>query len=242
MLIPWSGGVDSTVILYDALTWWYGSRDTEWSSYEGPNRKYELTKDDLVPRAITFECNQFSQKQEEMQTKARDKLQKVFKSKKWDFEHKTFKIDTSDSYNINGTFPQPVMWLATASLFVMDKEPLLVGWVKGDCAMNYLSEFRELWRLLTSLNGKKSELVTPLVEFSKYEVARRAKDLKILNKCWYCELPTETGKACGACDCCLTMIGAKAIMDSQDKVRAKQQRHMSKYSKAVSDLKDAVEV
>jgi len=235
MLIPWSGGIDSSLILYDALYWWYGTKDVTWS-VPGHHDNYIFKRKDGRPRTIAMECTQIDSNQEEMQTKSRDKLMRFFKRKKWDFDHTTIQIPTNDHVSISGSFPQPIMWLTQAALYVRDEEPLLMGWIRGDDATARWCEFRDLWRMLTNINGKRSELILPLHTYRKYHVVERAKDLGILSKCWYCENPKDNGRPCQQCDCCLTMIGTQAILDHQKKTLNTSDDKISRACQELSSL------
>lgn len=215
MLIPWSGGLDSTLVLYYALDYWY-NRDKIWKINNGFN-EFIASESWQAPRTISIESNQINERQQILQKKSRDKLISFFNKKGWHFTHDEFKIDTNGMSNgINGQFCQPIMWITQCSLFVKE-EPLLMGWIRGDDASHYLDKFYETWKLLTKLNGKNSDLVLPLFEFRKYDIIKECKLKGILNKCWYCENPTIKNKSCNKCECCLTMMSANMIRSHLDK-------------------------
>lgn len=217
MLILWSGGLDSSLVLYYALEWWHGPQSTNWKINDRYNCEYECSEKDKKPWTLTIESNQLDSKQQELQKISRNKLTKFFKSKKWDFEQKT--INLNDTVYC-GTFPQPLMWLTQAALCIKDEEPLMVGWIRGDDATSHLHELQKLWKILIKLNGKRSKLITPLRFDTKYDVLREIRNKKIENKCWYCESPTDKNRPCGKCIPCLNMIGAKAILDKTNQKNA----------------------
>ena len=204
MLIPWSGGLDSTLTLYYALKYWYNRGNNSWIIY---NKRKKFIASDMwmEPRTISIECNQIDKNQQIMQKKSRDRLIKFFNKKGWNFVHNEFNFDTSSIVGgINGQFCQPVIWLTLCSLFVRN-EPVLMGWIRGDDASHYYDDYSQIWKSLTSVNGKESDLILPLFEYRKYHIIEECKKLNLLNKCWYCESPVNN-KPCKKCDSCLTMM------------------------------------
>lgn len=207
-LIMWSGGLDSSLLLTWVLKHWYGGA----KNWEGSK---ELTKKDLTPRTIAIENSQLGEQFLEKQEKSRNKLKRKFDRKNWPFNHVTLNVNSEGEYR--GTHPQPIMWLSQASLIIENNEPLFIGWIRGDDATAKLSEYKKLWKYLTKLNGKKSKLCAPLSMCYKYEIIKEAKKENIYKDCWWCEHPTKNGRRCKGCPCCLTMIGAEAILEQTEK-------------------------
>lgn len=168
------------------------------------------------PRAITIENGQMYEGFQKKQEQAREKLKKKFKRKGWEFEHKIIKIDSDGTYD--GGLPQPVIWITQAALAIGKDEQLFLGWIKGDDATANLCRIKQIWELLIELNDKgKATLHLPLQFAKKHEIIGWCKENKIYSNCWWCENPTEQGRKCGQCDCCLAMVAAEAILAQKAK-------------------------
>ena len=213
-LVAWSGGLDSSILIYDVLSNWFGD-DKYWG-------EYELKKEYRSPRTFSIESPQFNDLQMIKQKQSRDKQIAFYKKKNWNFKHHNININ----YNglINGAFPQPLMFLQVASMIIENEEPLFLGWIRQDDATKNLDYFSDLWDKMTKINGKTCPLFIPYNFFKKSEIINSAKSKGIFNKSWWCEMPIKTKrgtiKACLECNSCLDMVGANAIISHQNKIKS----------------------
>lgn len=78
-----------------------------------------------------------------------------------------------------------------------------------DCRPEFIEAFEALANLATkaSIEGIRFQIHTPLIEFSKSEIIRKAVDFGIdLSFTHSCYDPTPEGLACGECDSCLLRL------------------------------------
>jgi 7-cyano-7-deazaguanine synthase len=78
-----------------------------------------------------------------------------------------------------------------------------------DCRPEFIEAFETLANLGTKagIEGRRFQIHTPLIKFSKAEIIRRAVELGVdLSLTHSCYEPTPEGLACGECDSCLLRL------------------------------------
>jgi 7-cyano-7-deazaguanine synthase len=78
-----------------------------------------------------------------------------------------------------------------------------------DCRPEFIEAFENLAKLGTKagVEGKRFQIHTPLIKFSKAEIIRKAVELGVdLSLTHSCYDPTPEGVACGECDSCLLRL------------------------------------
>src|SRR6267378_7245057 len=78
-----------------------------------------------------------------------------------------------------------------------------------DCRPEYIEAFETLANLATKagVEGRRFQIHTPLIKFSKADIVRKAVDLGVdLSLTHSCYNPTPEGLACGECDSCLLRL------------------------------------
>ena len=78
-----------------------------------------------------------------------------------------------------------------------------------DCRPEFIEAFKNLANVGTKagVEGRRFQIRTPLIKFSKAEIIRKAVDLAIdLSLTHSCYDPTPEGLACGQCDSCLLRL------------------------------------
>ena len=78
-----------------------------------------------------------------------------------------------------------------------------------DCRPEFIEAFERLANLGTKagVEGRRFQIHTPLIKFSKSEIIRKAADLAVdLSLTHSCYDPTPEGLACGECDSCLLRL------------------------------------
>ena len=82
-----------------------------------------------------------------------------------------------------------------------------------DCRPEYLGAFQELANLATKagIEGHGPRLVAPLVELSKVDIVRKARELGVpVERTLSCYDPDPDGRPCGRCDSCIMRAAAIA--------------------------------
>ena len=78
-----------------------------------------------------------------------------------------------------------------------------------DCRPEFIEAFESLANLATKagVEGRRFQIHTPLIKFSKADIVRKAVDLGVdLSLTHSCYDPTPEGLACGECDSCLLRL------------------------------------
>ena len=78
-----------------------------------------------------------------------------------------------------------------------------------DCRPEFIEAFERLANLGTKagVEGRRFQIHTPLIKFSKAEIIRKAVELGVdLSLTHSCYDPTQEGLACGECDSCLLRL------------------------------------
>ena len=190
-LVLWSGGCDSTLVLYDLAV----SKGTR----EKPIR------------ALTVSHNSVNARKE--QAEARKKILAQFKELGLHVTSSEVEINClGPDWVVRGGTTQAAIWLSVASTMISDKENLYTGHHDGDQVwIMYACLESALTSLGNSMN-KKIEWFVPLVSETKGNIIRRLQDAGLYELCWWCENP-DKGKACGGCTPCRTHATALWSME-----------------------------
>lgn len=179
VLVCWSGGCDSTLLLHHAARL-YGTE-------RSPIRTFSLT------------CDQISSGPPE--AKARQRILKALRRRGYNIEHTEMTLSTGDGPGLrHHGLPQAVLWLvATQALTV--HETLALGYIRGDDWLGDAEGFRAVFDRLQKINGREGVLWTPLAGTEKCGVLHQLRELDLLDLTWWCELPAKR-KPCGECPSC----------------------------------------
>jgi 7-cyano-7-deazaguanine synthase len=91
-----------------------------------------------------------------------------------------------------------------------------------DCRAEFIEAFENLANLATkaSVEGRRFQIHTPLIKFSKAEIIRKAVELGVdLSLTHSCYDPSPEGFACGECDSCLLRLKGFREAGIQDPIR-----------------------
>jgi 7-cyano-7-deazaguanine synthase len=91
-----------------------------------------------------------------------------------------------------------------------------------DCRPEFIEAFERLANLGTKagVEGRRFQIHTPLIKFSKAEIIRKAADLGVdLSLTHSCYDPTPEGFACGQCDSCLLRLKGFREAELKDPIR-----------------------
>lgn len=229
-LLLWSGGCDSTHLLFTAL------RDHQTNSEaQPPNPDTPST----VVRTITIVHPNVAAHNE--QRYARQQIRDVLHKRGFDWSHlevavthhtpllshmrtarKKSKIvsnQTGCDFEANnagdlGGIIQPLLWVPLAIPYLNTDEDLSVGYISGDDAQYYITTIRAAFDNLQWIAGRIGRLITPLETTSKAEIIHWLKHNKLYRHTWHCEMPryqpvpkSDTharGRPCKKCAPCHT--------------------------------------
>lgn len=187
MLLLWSGGVDSTLLLYDLLR--IGGNDVRTISVQHPQ-----------VAAVEESSN------------ARDEIMHHFEKQGLTFQRTEVKINQEIKSIVKGEWAiqgaeggngltQPSVWIAECIPYLKPAENLYAGYIKGDDVWHYWRELSQGFDFLQYTRGGTGKLMAPLEWSDKTECVRRINELGLLRKVWYCEDPQHS-KSCRNCHSC----------------------------------------
>ncbi len=185
-LLCWSGGRDSTLMLYDTLA----LRNVKVRTISINHPQIENSKVQEHYRKILIE-----------------KLQSKF----GEWEHKELHLD----YGIRcSSGIQPCIWTYHALIEANDDEDIHVGYVHGDDYWSAQERYANLFTQLRDNIWKKGELITPYANIKKSTILTRLAELDLLRYTWYCQngglIP------CGKCISCDVDMMAKYYLKMKE--------------------------
>lgn len=162
--VLWSGGVDSTFLVYDLLE--KGHRVT--TTYIGVKNNQEKGHHELKQRKVMAEF--FYEK----------------------YGHKfNYKETPNITIDISGVghvkLGQAIAWIGNSIITLREEHDYMaIGYVKGDDAIEYLDIIRESFNSLKRLSYAKTEIVFPLVEKEKLDMFN-ALPIELKDNVFWCE-------------------------------------------------------
>lgn len=179
VLVPWSGGMDSTFLIWQLLA---------------SGQKVQEVYINLTNNSIKTE----------MEKRARERLIPVFKDL---FKH-SYDVNSSyeSTFNINHgplmDMKQNCIWLlALAYTCNHDTQSVQMGYIMNDCTLSYLDEMKQTWAALNRFaNGKLPPLQFPIIKWNKAQI-KETLPAQLFEHIWYCENPVDN-KPCHDCDTC----------------------------------------
>ncbi len=179
-LVLWSGGCDSTLVLYDLLR-----------------------NNTPAVRALGISHPQIANS--DMGKRSRELLTKDLKARGLGaFERLELSLQCSGDADANGGIIQPLFWLSLAAPYLKDKEDLYAGWIRGDDVWHHKEDVQGVFGWSQKMMNKTGSLCTPLEWFAKEDVLADLKKAGLLKNTWHCEAPTPKGKPCNRCASCKT--------------------------------------
>ena len=215
-LIMWSGGVDSTLMLYQLCCAYrdLGVKDRNHDNW---------------PRALSIIHPNVVNSQGEYGPKARERLGAWFKKQGLSFDplevtlvhgEKAFALHPGDTGRLGtGGVLQPPIWLTMAVAYLGGTESLYLGYCSTDCFWKFQAKFETAFDALQAVRGATGRIEYPIEPLPKVHVLEEAARLGFLKLTWTCEIPRD-GKPCGRCNPCETQWAANALLERRAK-RAK---------------------
>lgn len=194
-LVPWSGGLDSTYLIYELLSEGHSVQAITWNMNPGYAQDIRRKKatEDMAPLLEQFR-------------------------KDSRYAHNWFSVDVIPDYEMGFPFSRhdyfklgqvPSIITAIARRITNDTDFVALGYVMGDDAVSYLEEITSLYtafvNLRTAFNIAAPPLVFPLIKRSKKEIYEYLPD-RLKEKVTWCESSNEIKtRGCGKCMSCLRM-------------------------------------
>lgn len=222
-LVLFSGGCDSTLVLYQLLQ----NQDI---------RENVKTLSILHPQVGA----------QEPQKRARENIFKEFQARelptlrqKIEFE---YKFEESMSSPGEGGITQPLLWLPIAFMFAEAGEKIYAGYHKGDDFFKFHDRSLALLDAMCEMHNRKVYMEFPLEYMRKSDIIQELKDRRLYEFCWYCEFPEENGGACKKCYPCITHRAAVIESHLEKKLNPRKHNFSKSVFKEALLLKDAISV
>jgi 7-cyano-7-deazaguanine synthase in queuosine biosynthesis len=180
-LVLFSGGCDSTLVLYNLLK---------------ENRQEQIT-------ALSINHNQVPAIEENKKARALFKIE--MQKRELNYLVNFAEVDISSKYasviDIKG-LSQPIIWSMIAMLYIRDNDTIYFGYHSGDDFWQYKTEFENAIHNICAICDKKVTIEYPLRLYEKCVIIDMLKKRGLYEYCWYCEKPTLDNKPCGECIPC----------------------------------------
>ena len=203
MLVLWSGGCDSTLVLNDLLQTYPPRQEADGS---------------WTYHVKTLSINIPEVRNSHHARGARDAIAAKLTEKGLPFRREELTVSydmTLHHHHVRGDGNiQAQLWLAQGVPYLGICEDMFVGWIQSDDTWHDIENVRQVFRSMSALAGRKivgdaGRLVTPLEWTSKREVIQRLKSAGLYDLTWWCEDPDDAvDRLCGLCTPCQTHMTA----------------------------------
>lgn len=212
-IVIWSGGADSTFLLYELLAK-YGAENVSAISCIYPWL-------DKNKRSI----------EEAARGRIKEKLYSFGENFR-DFKHLQIEVKfrqlSEKNINYNGAgLLQAFSWVSTILPFTSDGDWIYTGYIRGDDLVTmYLEEYKDLFEAGLKLLNRDVTLCMPYGALNKSDILVGLMKADLYDSIWYCESP-ETNVPCGKCAPCkhhmaaLIEIALRMVPQSDDACIAK---------------------
>lgn len=197
-LILWSGGCDSTLLLFEHAT-------KALAAGENPPRALSISYDDQIPAG-------------QQHRKARQAILKEFRRRGLKVDHAEVSFQKSGPISVEPApgLPQAILWTGIAQTFLMRDEDLYLAYIRGDDIWHYRQWLFDAFGSTQIVLQKDGKLQLPLEWMAKDEVLKELDAAGLLELTWYCETARGTEmKPCGWCASCKTMSAARHLAKSK---------------------------
>ena len=192
VIVPWSGGVDSTAVLLGVIDYFLRNQDA--------------TKGIRIHVVIARNKHTIAGR---MEHKARKKILKyIKKNHNWIMSRLDKRVTLHDGqgqYFKNGGGTQQFWWLNMVHSKFGSNFVILFGHIKGDCFWTVFDKFQRVVAANDAFycGETNRDIEYPLMDSYKDEVFKSLPK-KVRKLVWYCAYPTrKKKKPCGTCDSCI---------------------------------------
>lgn len=193
MLILWSGGLDSTLALYRALSGSPGG----WAWNTAVHASDKAGEVRYAHRTLSINSEHVCGQR--WLPDARKAIGSALRAAGMQFAEMVVDAHTGQMRRVAGYPIQGAVWLSIASLHAYEDEDVAISWLRGE--LDNLAEARALFEKSQQYLGKTGKLRTPLENHTKADVLvelDRAKVPGLVGAAWWCESPHAGGAAATA--------------------------------------------
>ena len=180
--VLWSGGLDSTALLYCLC-------------HVFP---------DVYITAVSI--NLKGAKSHKTDKKCRQELKRRFKKEGLKIVYQESTVDLNVGVGVFGGLEQPNMWLMSLCFmsYTDNNAAVCFGYIQNDIIWHYMEYFKKAFYNLNMVTGNTNvSLYLPLGQITKQEIIDYMKQYNLFDLCNYCEFTDEyDGKPCGQCKDC----------------------------------------
>lgn len=165
MLIPWSGGCDSTLLVVEAV------------------RAHHRV------RTISFSTDQIagSSRQQVARKILRTKLQGRFGC----WVHDEIDIETSETAHFTKGplgIAQAIYWTMLCTMYARASDLVSIAWIQEDCVWGQITEIQKIFETGIKVLDLSASLYLPFQYHSKVEILQRLRVLRISTRdMWWCQ-------------------------------------------------------
>lgn len=187
--VMWSGGTDSTLLLYELLMT-YGPEHVIAISYKYPwltKDKYENEKAHRIAFLATMQVRGLG-----------------------GFKHMELTISQTDimgniNYDIQAKqgagLPQAVAWLLSVPLYAEEGAYIYDGCIKNDDLVIRLEHYTNIFRGVSGVMRRDLTLRQPYLNLSKENILEKLIGYDLYSETWFCEMPNGSS-ICNKCKPC----------------------------------------
>ena len=203
--VLWSGGTDSTLLLYELLDT-YGSENVTAVSYIYP----WLNKNKV-------ESEFFHRESFKSKMKCRGEKYSKFNHVEFNFNQRALEGNILQAFNTPYGSPQAVSWLLAITIHAANNSYIYDGGNIGDTLTVHLKSYYKLFDGIAETLDKNIILRQPYIYFNKTMILEKLMKYDLYDESWYCEMPGGVNVPCYKCHPCKTHISAS----EDDYIRAK---------------------
>ena len=192
MLIAWSGGADSTFLLYSAL------KTREKRTREGKTTEPIHSVSIIHPQVVESAKHK----------SARKKILEWFAAKGLHHYHSEMKLKVEGDVSARSCLlSQVAIWIPYMIQFLHVHENLYLGYIKEDVVFHRWQEITYSFDYLMRAIGKTGELKVPLEFIAKEAILARLRSCGLLKLTEFCE--SRKRRRCGKCPSCISHLTAQ---------------------------------
>lgn len=196
-IVFYSGGADSTLMLYDILM-----------SQKSNNDPFQIPVETVSINSSVLPGSYHQ--------RIRRKKFKKFMQEKHNITYFSKEIDLPMAVDYNrgssGLIQQPI-WMALGALMCQHKDNICYGYIRGDDYWTLSEQFQRTFKDMTGLMGKECRMFFPLAEMHKWEIIRKLKQYELEPYVWICQSTDDFNirdydfdaefQPCGRCESCI---------------------------------------
>lgn len=199
--VLWSGGTDSTLLLYELLGT-YGSHNVVAISLKYPWLDERKWKSEQLHREAI-------------------KAKLALKGDRYkDFIHTEINITQQNISRrqlhlaSQGTFayPQAISWISIITVYMGNGSYLYTGGIRDDDLVIKRGEYHDLFVATARVLEKEITLREPYLYLTKPEILYKLFEYDLYDVTWFCEMPRDVNKICCLCNPCKTHLTALTVL------------------------------